>query len=191
LRKIFTLFILVGGLASATISYNTEFSTPNLPYELSSPGGSFSVGIGPNYTQFDLLPFDVELDPGGAITTFDIGTVTLPQIADINDLGVLAGELQMTYQDITVQDEVWSMTLDAGGGNLDWGLQMSGIVLNNQDEQYVSFWFHPVVGKPGTVQSFDVDVQLVSIEPEPGTWGLIVIGVLLLSSLRLQHWNRA
>ena len=164
------------------------------PFELSSPGGSFTAGSGPTFSQFTLSPFDITLDPWGTTTTHILneGTVTLPAGPYLfpNDSGIIAGQLSLTFgagtgedvldksgplhlPPITVSNDVYSLFVSiAPPGTLKGGEQMTGIVLTNVS--FIEFRFIPVIGAPLSTAPLDLDIHMVYLIPEPSTFWLLL-----------------
>jgi len=167
-----TYFLALGAQAGSVL-------TGNAPLELSSPGGNFTIGTGNTLTQFTILPFDVTLNSDGSpVTIPEVGSVTLPQVQDGDD-PLLAGLLQITFGDIRTESNVYAMTLDWGDGLLNFGVQVDGIYVN--DNEHVEFHFDSAIGAPETQQTFGMEARFIDSVPEPGTWMLVGLGALGLA----------
>ena len=162
--------------------------TGNAWNELSSPGGTFSVGSGDTFTTFSINSFDVFLSFDGQVIEIDgIGMGTLPK-ASINS-PELAGFLELDLGGQQVLDAVYVMADDfcqqCIDGNLQYGIQMTGINLPDGHRQ-VQFWYPPVTAQSGTQQPLTAMIYPVDSVPEPATLGIVGAALIALATGRLR-----
>jgi hypothetical protein len=164
-------------------------ASANSTFELSYPGGSYSAGSGPTYTTITLDPLDVVLSNGD--NTFDdIGQVTLPETAD--DTFYDVGTLDITFGSVSYSPDLYTLAIpnwDAEGDE-DFTLQWTGISLGGPDEELLEFRIIPVVAQPGTTNPLDLQANIDYLLPEPGTYGMTLVGLLGLTFSRFKQAGR-
>lgn len=147
--------------------------------DVSSTGGQFSMpGL-----NVDINPWDIEADE--STTQFIVGQLQMPMQGGPLSTPVFIGTLNVDawgYQDLSINlyAQVFSVN-----SLVAVTLQMDGITDNGNEHGVNSLaWveFHypsPIVGAPGSMQNIWLQTRVVDVVPEPGTWLLCSIGIVL------------
>ena len=157
-------------------------NTINSPYELSSPGGSYSLGSGQTYTQFTINPFDIILSQGEMIS-YAVGTATLPE-SEI-DNPTLTGAIDYSFGNLDLPGNLWTMAdpWNAPSGELQWGIQndVGGWQLDAQDygpdEAMLWLGFPSVIALDGSTVQLTMRVGGDGNTPEPARLWLVLAGL--------------
>ena len=147
----------------------------NSMYELSSPGGSFTVGSGSTFTAFTINPFDLILPPDGAfVSQPNVGIVTIPQAE--YDTSVSAGTLQITFGDSVFDDQVWAFSFSESASTILVGVELDTLVLS-QDFR-VGINVDAAIGTLGSQIPIGLEAVFDTVAPEPATWAMMGAGLL-------------
>ncbi len=85
-----------------------------IPIEVSSPGGTFSVGVAQSLTTFTIFPFDVMVDWFPSDTLIPVvGSVRLPSLPT-NPGGISAGQLSMVVEGVELSQEMFAGVFSTG-----------------------------------------------------------------------------
>ena len=185
----FTLLAACLAAFALTIQANTL-------YELSSSGGSYSLGSGSTHTQFTINPFDVTLTPD-TMLTFTVGSATLPE-SEI-DNPTLSGDISYSFGAMSLPSDLWTMAdpWNAPMGELQWDVQNDegGWGLSVQDygpdQAVLCLRYLPVVGLEGDTVGLELTAEVVEGVPEMGTMWLVgAVLVVILAGCGIR-WLKA